>query len=167
MHQTLSCLERKSIYCQQEGFRGWLWDFWLSCSWVTGLKNPLMSVKLPHLCRGQDHEVLPLGIWLRARPQNFCNDVVRQRRVSMNMPIRYKHQSSLIFFPFLTCIRALIKNRGFPNEATPILMTSQQWKNMGLPPMAPLMAPASTDVKRNCSWVFHPSWLLKLVRSGS
>ena len=76
-----------------------------------------MFAKLLHLYYGQDHEVLPLGIWLREHPENFYNDVVCQRGEPMNMPIWYELIIRVCVFPSLTCIRALIKKRGFPNEA--------------------------------------------------
>jgi len=90
MHQTLRYIERKSICCQRGEFHFWLQDSWPSCNWVTGLKSPLMFVKLLRLYHGQDHEVLPLGIWLREHPENFYNDVVCQQGEPMNMPIWYE-----------------------------------------------------------------------------
>jgi hypothetical protein len=56
---------------------------------------------------------------------NFYNNVVRRPEVLANKPGGDERLNYFDVRKKLTCIRALIKNRGFPNEAAPISKMSR------------------------------------------
>jgi hypothetical protein len=68
---------------------------------------------------------------------------------------------------FLTCIRALIRNRGFPREAMDHVKLDLNARGERLPPTAPLDAPARTEVNGICSSAGRPMNLLMPLLKGS
>jgi hypothetical protein len=68
---------------------------------------------------------------------------------------------------FLTCILALIRNRGFPREAKGHVKHEFKARTENVPPTAPLDAPARTEVNGICSSVGRPMNLLMPLRKGS
>ncbi len=68
----------------------------------------------------------------------------------------------------LTCILALIKNRGFPREAKVECQATAAIKHLSsVPPTAPLEAPANTEVNVICSSGENPMKSLIFLRKGS
>jgi hypothetical protein len=68
----------------------------------------------------------------------------------------------------LTCIRALIRNNGFPRDADITYQCVEGVVTDGLlPPTAPLVAPARTDVNGIWSSAERPMNLFRLRLNGS
>lgn len=68
---------------------------------------------------------------------------------------------------FLTCIRALIRNRGFPRAAIDHVKLDFKARGKNVPPTAPLDAPARTEVNGICSSSGRPMNLLMPLLKGS